>query len=74
MTDIVKYLRDRNGLLVEIANGFHHELRKYSYDVGGSAADTVEDALVDVLDGYAYEGRIAWDYRKGGYHFEEEGR
>lgn len=72
MTDIVKYLRDRNGLLVEIANWFHHEIRKYSYDLSCSTADTAEDALLDVLNGYAYEGRIEWDYRKGGYYFEEE--
>ena len=70
MDNKVEYLEDRNCLLVEIANGFHAKLQKYSYDLGGSTADLAEDALVDVLNGYAYDGRVEWDCSTRRYYFD----
>lgn len=67
-----EYLRDRNRLLVEIANGFHSELRRLRYDLGGSLADEVEDVLQDVLNGYAYDGKVRWGGLGKGYEFKED--
>ena len=62
-----KYLIDRDGLLVEIANGFHEELQRLAYDMGGSLMDEVEDVMLCVLNGYAYQGRIKWRGYGNGY-------
>ena len=66
-------LYERNNLLLEIANGFHEELRGLRYDLGGSLADEVEDALVRVLNGYAYEDVVAWMGYGEGYGLRWEG-
>lgn len=63
----------RNRLLLEIANGFHDELRGLRYDLGGSLADDVEDALVRVLNGYAYEDVVAWLGYEESYGLRWEG-
>lgn len=67
-----EYLRDRNRLLVEIANDFHVKLGTLSYDMGCSLMDMVEGRLLHVLNGYAYEGKVRWGGLGKGYVFEED--
>ena len=69
----VEYLEQRNSLLVEIANEFHQKsLRACPYEYGGSVADIIEDVLVDILNGYAYDGNVAWMGLGKGYGFIEQ--
>ena len=72
LTDEQRKLYERNMLLVEVANGFHEELGKLRYDLGGSLADEVEDALVRVLNGYAHIDKVKWFGLGNGYGLEWE--